>query len=107
MPLTVVATSGLLTQNEGVHAMSDPQIWSIIGVLTAFVVGTVGLMYKLIDARFESFEAVIVAGFDGVSQRFDGVSQRFDGVDRRLDALESDMSMIKAHLLGIRRPNGA
>ena len=80
--------------------MSDPQIWSIIGVLTAFVVGTVGLMYKLIDARFESFEAVIVAGFDGVSQRF-------DGVDRRLDALESDMSMIKAHLLGIRRPNGA
>jgi len=80
--------------------MSDPQIWSVIGVSTAFVVGTVGLMYKLIDARFESFEAVMIA-------RFDGVSQRFDGVDRRLDALEVDMSMVKAHLLGVRRPNGA
>lgn len=101
--------------------MTDAQIWTVIGVLAAALIGTITvttqLMMRTITAqigglrnemtvRFEKvdlqFEAVD-RRFETVDRRFEAVDRRFDGMDQRLGRVESRLDRVETRLDGFGR----
>ena len=72
--------------------MNDPQIWTLIGVFTAIMLGGMTLMTTLlgrsIDAKLDAIRVEMVV-------RFDAVNARFDATDAKIGHLDRDVS----HLL--------
>lgn len=79
--------------------MNDPQIWTLIGVFTAAMLGgltlVVTLLSRVFDARFSAMDAKFDARFDAMDAKFDAkvdtlearINTRFDHVDRDVQAL--------------------
>lgn len=87
--------------------MNDPQIWTLIGVFAAIMLGgftlvttlinrTIAAGFKAVDARFEAVDAK----FDA---KFDSVNARFDALEFKIDHLDSDIAAIARHVWGDRR----
>jgi len=72
--------------------VNDPQIWTLIGVFTAIMLGGMTLMTTLlgrsIDAKLDAIRVEMVV-------RFDAVNARFDATDAKIGHLDRDVS----HLL--------
>lgn len=81
--------------------MNDPQIWTLIGVVTALIFASNRQLSTSIrrelEVRFDALDAKIDAKVDGLGAKMDA---RFTDVEHRLDSLESDMHLVKAHLIG-------
>lgn len=60
--------------------MSDPQIWTVIGVLTPIMLGGMTLMVTLINRT-------MAAGFKAVDARFDSLEFRLEHLDRDVAAI--------------------
>lgn len=78
--------------------MNDPQVWTLIGVFAAAMLGGITLLttqlnrtitagFKAIDARFETVEKTMNAKFDAVDAKFDAVHVKLDHLDRDVSAL--------------------
>lgn len=89
--------------------MNDPQIWTLIGVFAAVMLGGMTLMTTLlgrtidsglrrvdtridaldakVDARIDALDAKFDAKFDAVDARFDALTTRLDHLDRDVQAL--------------------
>ena len=67
----------------------DAAVWTAIGLLATFSLGT--LFY--LGSRIDSLAARMDARFDSMDGRFDGLiarmDSRFDSVDARLDAVNA------------------
>jgi hypothetical protein len=67
----------------------DAAVWTAIGLLATFSLGT--LFY--LGSRLDSLSARMDARFDSIDARFDALitrmDARFDSVDARLDAVNS------------------
>lgn len=74
--------------------MNEPQIWTLIGVFAAVMLGgftlSTGLLTRVIRSGFEAVEAK----FDAVDARFEAVNTKFDAVNARLDHLDRDVSAL-------------
>lgn len=75
--------------------MTEPQVWSALGILLAFLTATltivtrtisvqVGSLRNEMNARFESVHTEMNARFESVHDKFD---IRFDTLDRDVQAL--------------------
>lgn len=67
--------------------MTEPQIWTLIGVFAAIMLGGFTLSTGLLTR-------VIRSGFDAVDAKFDAVDAKFDAVNTRLDHLDRDVSVL-------------
>lgn len=69
--------------------MNDPQVWTVLGLFSAIMIGTFGLVIRIvlssINARFDATDAKLDARFDAVDARFVAVDWRIDTMERRLD----------------------
>ena len=70
--------------------MNDPQVWTLIGVFTAAILGGMTLMTtqlsRVIRAEVDRIDGTLSARID----RIDGtLSARIDGVDARLGRIET------------------
>ena len=78
--------------------MTEPQVWTIIGVFAATLLGTMTLLTKSIGGQMTSLRSEIaslrnemVAGFASLraemNARFETVNVRLDNLDRDVQAL--------------------
>lgn len=94
--------------------MNDPQIWTLIGVITALIFASNRQLSTSIrremaagfghhDAKIDTSVTTLdatVATLDGRIDRLETkMDMRFIDVDHRLESLEGDMRLIKGHLL--------
>ena len=64
--------------------MNDPQIWTLIGVFAAAMLGGLTLVTTMLTR-------VVRAEVGGLSTRFDALEKRFDHLDRDVQALADRM----------------
>ena len=64
--------------------MNDPQIWTLIGVFVAAILGGFTMVIT-------SLTRVIRAEVGGMSARFDALEKRFDHLDRDVQAITDRM----------------
>lgn len=81
--------------------MNEPQVWTLIGVFAAVMLGgftlSTGLLTRVIRSGFEAVDAkfaTVDARFDAVDARFESVNTKFDAVNARLDHLDRDVSAL-------------
>lgn len=81
--------------------MNDPQIWTLVGVVTALIFASNRQLVTSIRREIDALDAKINAKFgakiDALEAKMDA---RFSDVDHRLESLEGDMHLVKAHLIG-------
>lgn len=87
--------------------MSEPQIWTLIGVFGATMVGLVAIVTQLMSAKFErvheridGLKTEMVLRFERIDERVD---EGFSRVDQRLGKLETRVDHIDARLEGLDR----
>lgn len=80
--------------------MNDAQIWTLIGVFTAVMLGgltiTTTSLSRVIRAEISGLDAKL----DG---KISGLDARFDAIDRRLDHLDRDVQALTARVWGSER----
>jgi hypothetical protein len=74
--------------------VNEPQVWTLIGVFAAVMLGgltlSTGLLTRVIRSGFEAIDAK----FDAVDARFEAVNTKFDAVNARLDHLDRDVNAL-------------
>ena len=81
--------------------VNDPQIWTLIGVFAAIVIGgmsiTTTLLSRNITTAIGGLRGELHAEMSGLAAemnaRFDAVGHRFDATDTRIDALHTEMNV--------------
>ncbi|MCC7128182.1 MAG: hypothetical protein IT192_05130 [Microbacteriaceae bacterium] len=83
--------------------VNDPQIWTLLGIFAAVMLGGMTLMTTLlsramtaaiagVNARIDGLAGEMRAGFAAVDARFEAVDARFAAVDARFEAVEKVMN---------------
>ncbi|MFT4029051.1 MAG: hypothetical protein QM675_04175 [Protaetiibacter sp.] len=78
--------------------LTDPQIWTLIGVFAAAMFGVLGLIVPLVNrnmaagfaavnTKIDSLEKVMNAKFEAVDAKFDAVYTKLDHLDRDVTAI--------------------
>mgnify|MGYP003554644257 CR=1 FL=1 len=71
--------------------MTEPQVWTMIGIIAGFFFGTM----TLISTMFTRVVRSEIGGLRGeMNARFDSVEIRFNGVDARIDNLDRDVQFL-------------
>ncbi|PRA79789.1 hypothetical protein [Microbacterium sp. MYb66] len=97
--------------------MNEPQVWTLIGVFAAFMLGSLTLLIRQNDrmitslrgelsAKLDGMDAKFEARFDGMDARFDGMDAKFDArlgsIDRRLEDLDKEVANLAMRFWGSR-----
>ncbi|WP_046012014.1 hypothetical protein [Microbacterium sp. SA39] len=69
--------------------MTEPQVWTLIGVFAAVMIGAISLLLRQNDKIITSFRHEIAARFEGLEGKMD---VRFDAMDRRLEELDKEVT---------------
>ncbi|MFT4030099.1 MAG: hypothetical protein QM675_09505 [Protaetiibacter sp.] len=73
--------------------MNDPQIWTVIGVFAAMMLGgftmSTSLLARVVRVSIDGLEKKMDARFEAVDTRFMAVDARFAAVDARLEAVNT------------------
>ena len=71
--------------------MTEPQVWTMIGVFTALMFGmltTVSTLFvRVIRSEIGGLRGEMKARFEAVDSRFDGMNVKFDNLDRDVQLL--------------------
>lgn len=97
-----------LSDNGRVLTMNEPQVWTLIGVFAASMVGVITLLMTMTNRMFQSLRSELQtemrAGFGRIEAvmdaRFEKVDARFEKVETQIEHLDRDVSAI------IRRDHG-
>lgn len=80
--------------------MTEPQVWTLIGVFAATLVGVVTIVMT-------SFTQTLKASIGGVEKQIEAVEKRIGAVESRIDSLERQMdarfSAVDQKLAGLER----
>lgn len=78
--------------------LTDPQIWSLIGIFAAAMFGVLGLIIPLINRNLAAGFAAVNTKIDAlekiVNARFEAVEVKFDAVNAKLDHLDRDVTAL-------------
>ena len=74
--------------------MNDPQVWTLIGVFTAIMIGGMTLMTTLLNRT-------MAAGFKAVEATFEAVDARFDArLSGKIALLDKDIETLTRRVFG-------
>lgn len=80
-----------MNHTEGVIELTEPQIWTVIGVLFLFLTATLTITTRVITVQIGSLRNEMKTEFSGLraemNARFEGVNSRIDSLDRDVQAL--------------------
>lgn len=88
--------------------MNDPQIWTLIGVFAAALLGGMTLMTTLImratTSAIDGLRGEMNGRFDGVRGEMTGLraemNARFDGIDTKIEHLDRDVAALSRKVFG-------
>ncbi|MGA9146743.1 MAG: hypothetical protein WBZ04_04215, partial [Candidatus Nanopelagicales bacterium] len=76
---------------RGMITVTEPQVWTMIGLMAGVFFGTM----TLISTMFTRVLRTEIGGLRGeMNARFDSVEIRFNGVDARIDNLDRDVQFL-------------
>ena len=76
---------------KGMITVTEPQVWTMIGLMAGVFFGTM----TLISTMFTRVLRTEIGGLRGeMNARFDSVEIRFNGVDARIDNLDRDVQFL-------------
>lgn len=89
--------------------MNDPQVWSLLGVFAAIMLGGMTLMTTLllramtaaiggVNARIDGLEGSVHARIDGLA---DEMRAKFETVHVKLEHLDRDVTAISKKVFGV------
>jgi hypothetical protein len=96
-----------IEDNEEMIEVTEPQVWTIIGVMVATLVAIPTIVtqsftrsitalgdrmdarFETMDTKFDGLRTEMVLRFERVDDRFEQVDRRFEQVDKRLERLEN------------------
>jgi len=82
--------------------MNDPQIWTLIGVFAAAVLGgftvVITSLARVIRAEVGGLRAELRGEIRGLRGELGGIHARLDSLEKRFDHLDHDVQSITAHL---------
>lgn len=85
--------------------MNDPQVWTLIGVFAAAILGGMSFMTsqlsRVMRAEVDRIDATLSSRIDAVSTRIDAVSARIDNVDARLGRIETKVDELDRELTNL------
>lgn len=87
-------------ENEGVIEVTEPQVWTIIGVMVAALGAiltivtqsfnrTIQALGDRMDAKFEAMGARFEGKFEGIDGKFESIDARFESIDAKFDAIDT------------------
>lgn len=83
--------------------MTEPQIWTVIGVMSAAFFGMMAIVstmfVRVLRSEIGAVRDVMVARFAVVDARFDAVESRFVSLEAKVDSLDRDVQGIIAREL--------
>ncbi len=86
-----------LGENEGVIDVTEPQVWTMIGVFAALMFGTLTIVSTL-------FVRVVRSEIGGVRSEMGGLraemGARFDAVNVKIDGLDRDVQLLMSREFG-------
>jgi len=82
--------------------MTEPQVWTLIGVFAAIMLGGMTLMTTLLTKAIDGRLAALEGRFDGKFEAMDGritglrneMNARFDAMDVKVSALDKDVAAL-------------
>ena len=88
--------------------MNEPQVWTLIGVFAAVMLGGMSLTTTLImrstTSAIDGLRAEMTGGLAGLraemTARFDGVDARLDATDARIAHLDRDVTFLMTRAWG-------
>lgn len=94
--------------------VTEPQIWTALGILAAALTGTIALstqlMMRTISAQFatvntkiEGLQTEMIVRFESVDHRFEQVDRRFEQVDRRFEEVDRRFDEVDRRFVGIEK----
>lgn len=70
--------------------LTEPQVWTLIGVFAAIMLGGMTLMTTLLmhsfTKSFEGFRGEMRAKFETVNEKFETVNEKFFSLEQRVDS---------------------
>ena len=102
--------------------MTEPQVWVLIGVFSAAILGMVGIvttsfnrtltasiegLRDMMNAKFEAIEVrfeAIDARFEAIDARFRAVEVRFEALSAKLESMDRDIQALSRHVFGTDSP---
>lgn len=66
--------------------MNEPQIWTLIGVFTAFMLGSLTLLIRQNDRMITSLRGELSARFEGLDEKFEA---KFESMDARFESMDA------------------
>lgn len=114
----LLAFSGGRRENKGVIELTEPQVWTMIGVFTALMFGMLTTVSTLFVRVVRSEISGIHGGMSGLrgellgeigglraemNARFEAVDARFDAVHVKIDGLDRDVQLLMRREFGIDR----
>lgn len=80
--------------------MTEPQVWTMMGVFTAFMFGTL----TAVSTLFVRVVRAEIGGLRGeMNARFDAVNARFDATERRIESIDRDVQALVKRTFGMDR----
>jgi hypothetical protein len=83
-----------------VIALNEPQIWAIIGVLSATLLALVTATVGFLNSRISGLQRELDIRFGAVDARFASLERQFDA---RFDVLDRDVQAIAGRVFGTDR----
>lgn len=93
--------------------MTDPQVWTLIGVFTTIMLGAMTLMTVQINrtitasigglrgemkGRIDGLQGEMNARFEAVEARFEAVDARFEATNTKIDHLDREVAALSRRL---------
>lgn len=83
---------GFHSQDGDVH-LNEPQIWTLIGVFAAFMLGSLTMVIRQNDRMITSVRSELVAKFSSMDAKFSSMDAKSDA---RFEALDARLSGVDA-----------
>lgn len=101
-------------ENESVIEVTEPQVWTIIGVMVAALGAiltivtqsfnrTIQALGDRMDAKFEAMGARFEGKFEGIDGKFESIDARFESIDAKFDAIDTKFDAIDTRFDGLQR----
>lgn len=76
--------------------MNDPQVWTLIGVFAAVMLGGMTLMTtqlsRIIRTEADRIDGTLSARIDTLSARIDGIDVRLGRIETKVDELDKELT---------------
>jgi len=86
--------------------MTEPQVWTLIGVFAAIMLGGLTLSTTLLGRVISAGFAAVDAKFDAVDAKFDAVNSKLEVMNDKIERLDREVGGISRHLFGFPESRG-